>query len=85
MALIVNISEAKANLSQLLARVIAGEQVIIGKAGRPIARLVAYRQDEEPRVLGGSWEGAVTMAADFDALSSEILDAFEGGTDEPAP
>lgn len=86
MAVVVNISEAKANLSRLLARVGDGEEILIGKAGKPIAKLVAYHADDEPRTLGGAWEGAVEIADDFDTLPSDLLDAFEGrGPDEPAP
>ena len=46
---ITNISEAKANLSKLIERVQRGEEVVIGKAGQPVARLVPYSQDLRPR------------------------------------
>jgi prevent-host-death family protein len=78
MGRIVTVTEAKAQLSRLLAAVEAGERVVIGRAGRPVAVLTPYREDPEPRVLGG-WEGAVWMAEDFDApLPDELLRHFEG-------
>lgn len=73
---ITNISEAKANLSRLLQEVQQGKEVIIGKAGRPIATLNAYRVDTSPRKLGGSWEGKVHMADDFDQTTDAVIDAF---------
>lgn len=75
--MIVNIHEAKTQLSRLLERVAAGEEVIIGKAGRPVARLVPYAERAEPRAPG-RWRDRVRIAADFDTTSEEILSAFEG-------
>ena len=49
---VTNISEAKAQLSALLEKVLAGEEVIIGKAGRPVAKLVRYERSEKPRRPG---------------------------------
>jgi prevent-host-death family protein len=72
----VNIHEAKTHLSRLLARVAAGEEVIISKAGKPLARLVPYGKPARNRVAGQD-KGLVKIAADFDApLPDEILDAF---------
>jgi prevent-host-death family protein len=48
---ITNISEAKASLSQLVEKVLKGEEVIIGKAGKPVAKLVPYDHDSSPRDL----------------------------------
>lgn len=73
----VNVHEAKTHLSRLLERVAAGEEIVIAKAGRPVARLVAYQEDDEPRTLGG-WEGQVWMAEDFDELPPDLLAAFYG-------
>jgi prevent-host-death family protein len=72
----VNIHEAKTHLSRLVERVEAGEEVVIARAGRPVARLVPYRARREPRRPGG-WEGRVTMAPDFDDPIPDLLDAFE--------
>jgi len=75
--MLVNIHEAKTHLSSLLERVARGEEIIIGKAGKPIAKLVPYQETLEPRTLGG-WEGRVWMADDFDELPEEIAAAFRG-------
>jgi prevent-host-death family protein len=75
---IVNIHEAKTTLSQLLESVLAGEEVVISKAGTPLARLVPYHINKKPR-SPGYWQGQVTMAEDFDeALPPEILSGFMG-------
>jgi len=73
----VNVYEAKTHLSQLLDRAAAGEEIIIARAGRPIARLVALAEPPVRRVSGG-WRGKVRMAADFDELPDEIGAAFRG-------
>lgn len=74
----VNIHEAKTHLSRLLARVAAGEEVVIAKAGKPLARLVPYRALSEPRKPGLA-AGLVDIADDFDApLAEEALRDWEG-------
>ncbi len=74
----VNIHEAKTNLSRLLLRVAAGEEVIISKAGKPLARLVPYRKLKAARPLGLD-QGAYSVPADFNSpLPDDLLDAFEG-------
>lgn len=74
--MLVNIHEAKTQLSQLLARVEAGEEIVIARAGRPIARLCRY-DAPEGRQLGRD-AGALVVPDDFDApLPDEILDGFE--------
>lgn len=73
---ILNVHEAKTHLSRLLDRVEAGEDVIIARAGRPIARLVPIRQGR--RLLGGD-QGRVWVADDFDApLPDSLIASFEG-------
>lgn len=77
MTRVVNVTEAKAQLSRLLDEAAAGKRVLIGKAGRPVAVLLAYDTDPEPRTLGG-WEGRVWIAEDFDdPLPDEIQRHFE--------
>jgi prevent-host-death family protein len=72
----VNIHEAKTHLSRLLERVAMGEEVIIAKAGKPIARLVAL-DDQPPKRLLGSAKGKFTVPDDFnDPLPNEIEDLF---------
>jgi prevent-host-death family protein len=77
--MIVNVHEAKTQLSRLLERVAAGEEVIIGKAGRPVARLVPYVETPQRRVPG-RWRNRVRIAADFDVTPEEIVAAFEGSS-----
>ena len=73
----VNIHEAKTHLSKLLARVREGEEIIIAKAGSPVARLIPVVQ-RPARRLPGSAKGRVTIAPDFDApLPEAILEEFE--------
>ena len=73
------ISEAKANLSKLIAKVLRGQEVIIGKAGKPVAKLVPYELELKPRELGvGNWHGQILIADDFDDLSENILQLFTG-------
>ncbi len=72
-----NIHETKTHLSKILARVQAGEEVVIAKAGAPIARIVPIRK--RGRRQPGTEKGKFWMADDFDApLPDEILDQFEG-------
>jgi len=72
----VNIHEAKTHLSRLLEKVAHGDEVVIAKAGTPVARLVPISR-ERTRTLGVD-EGLVSIAADFDApLPDEVLADFE--------
>ena len=73
-----NIDEARTEFSKLVDRAEAGEEIIIAKAGRPVARLVPFEASTARRKPGG-WEGKVWVADDFDApLPDEIQSAFEG-------
>lgn len=74
----VNIHEAKTHLSSLLVQVQAGKQIVITRAGRPIAKLVPYEGKPERLRAPGGWEGRVWVAPDFDVLPDDVLDAFEG-------
>jgi prevent-host-death family protein len=72
----VNVHEAKTHLSRLLQRVAAGEEIIISRAGKPIARLVPIRQ-AVTRTFGID-RGLFEIPDDFDAaLPPEVLAAFE--------
>lgn len=76
---IVNTHEAKTNLSRLLEGVEHGEEVVIARANRPVARLVPF---DAPHVARkpGFLKGKIAVAADFDApLSAEVVRLFEGG------
>jgi prevent-host-death family protein len=73
----VNIHQAKTHLSQLLEDVIQGEEIIIAKAGKPIARLVAITATSQLRHRG-LLKGRIIITDDFDApLPEEILTSFE--------
>ncbi len=77
---IANISEAKAQLSALIEKVMAGEEVIIGKAGKPVARIIKYENNRQPR-RPGALKGKIKIANDFDVLPDDIAEAF-GMTDK---
>lgn len=73
----VNVHEAKTQFSRLLARVESGEEIIIAKAGKPIARLVPIAEKPNQRIAGSA-KGKVVIASDFDApLPESIIKAFE--------
>jgi prevent-host-death family protein len=75
---VTNLYEAKTNLSQLVDRAAAGEEIVIAKNGVPQARLVPLLRHAMPRKPGG-WEGLVKMSDDFDApLPDDILAGFHG-------
>lgn len=72
----VGVHEAKTNFSRLLRRVAAGEDVVICRGGRPVAKLVAVGQQGEREF--GHDEGAFAVPDDFDdALPDEVVEAFE--------
>jgi len=74
----VNIHEAKTHLSRLVERAAAGEEIVIAKAGKPMARLIPLGQPDQPRVPG-AWKGKVWIAEDFDDYDEEIQRLFEEG------
>ena len=66
----VDIDEAKTHLSRLVERVEAGEEIVIARAGRPVAKLVLYARVPGPRRLG-IWRGKVAFAPDFDQTTAK--------------
>ena len=75
---IFNLYEAKSSLSRLVDRAAAGEEIIIAKAGKPMAKLIALSRRGKRRTPGG-WKGRVVIARNFDApLPAAIRAAFEG-------
>ncbi len=79
----VGIHEAKTNLSKLIPAVQTGEEVIITKAGKPVARLIPFVEKSGQRPLG-LYRGKVTLHGDLlEPLPGEILDDFWPGTGEP--
>ncbi|MBN4058988.1 type II toxin-antitoxin system Phd/YefM family antitoxin [bacterium AH-315-J04] len=76
----VNVHEAKTHFSRLLERIAQGEEIIIAKSGKPMARLVPYFERHSPR-HGSQWKGLVRIRDDFDEpLPSEISAGFSGKT-----
>jgi prevent-host-death family protein len=70
-----NISEAKAQLSALIAMVERGDEVILAKSGKPVAKIVPYGGVAQRR-RPGSMEGEISMAPDFDRLPDDMAEAF---------
>ena len=76
-----DIAEAKVQLSALIDKALAGEEVVIGEHGKPLVRLVPFGH-ESPRDLSPRdmsvriWEGEVRIADDFDALPEALLKAL---------
>jgi prevent-host-death family protein len=74
----VNIHQAKTQFSRLVERVAAGEEIVIAKAGKPIARLVPYAPKGAIR-RPGAMRGKIRIKKNFDEpLPKEILASFEG-------
>lgn len=72
----VNVHEAKTHLSELLARVEAGEEIVVARAGKPVAKLVRHEQPREPREPG-SLRGEIVIHDNFDdPLPDDIARAF---------
>lgn len=80
--MLVNMHEAKSNLSKLVKRAADGEEIIIGRAGQPIAMLVAYRPSN-PERKPGMWKGQVWISDDFDDPDPELEALFYDGPIEP--
>ncbi len=70
-----NISQAKAELSALLEEVLKGNEVILAKAGKPIARIIPYVGAAQPR-KPGSMAGEIWISPDFDSLPDDMAEAF---------
>lgn len=66
-----NIHESKTHFSRLIEKVLNGEEVIIAKAGKPVARILPIIDDTSPRVFGLD-KGKVKIASDFDAPLPEF-------------
>ena len=76
----VNIHKAKSTLSELIKRVLEGEEVVICKSGKPVAQLIKHPEAPKRRVPG-FWKGKIKIADDFDELPEDFLEAFYGGDD----
>lgn len=73
-----NIYQAKTNLSQLVNLALSGEDVVIAKAGKPVAKLVPYMVEKKPRTFG-KFKGQISVADDFDEEDEEINKLFYDG------
>jgi prevent-host-death family protein len=79
----VNIYEAKTHFSRLIARVLAGEEIVVARAGKALIKLVPVDPPPTGRVAG-SLAGQIEIADDFDdPLPPEIQGSFEDGPLEP--
>lgn len=74
----VNIHEAKTHLSRFVREAAAGEEIVIARAGEPVARLVALAARPKPR-RPGALKGRIWVGADFDAPDPQLERAFEAG------
>lgn len=79
---IVNVHAAKTNLSRLLERAEAGEEIVIGRAGKPVAKLVRYVAPRPTRVFG-RLKGQIVIHGDFDDLDAELEQEFEESIARP--
>ena len=78
MSIVVNVHDAKTHLSRLLEDVAAGAEVVIARAGKPIARLVPVESAPRPKLLG-LLAGRIQVPDDFNApLAPDVLADFEG-------
>jgi prevent-host-death family protein len=69
----VNVHEAKTHFSKLLARASAGEEIVIAKAGKPVARLMPIGQLAVNKRVPGIDKGKIWMSKDFDVMSDRDL------------
>lgn len=72
----VGMHEAKSNLSKLVERVEAGEEIVITRRGEPAARLVPERRGGGFAGLAGAWRGRVRIAEDFDELPDDLAESL---------
>ena len=79
---IFNTHQAKSQLSQLIEMALAGEDIIIARAGKPTVKLSRYTPPKKYRTIG-KFKGKIWVANDFDAESDEINEMFYGGSIEP--
>ncbi len=77
----VNIHEAKTHLSRLIDRAVAGEEVIIGKAGKPVAILAPYKPSDKNLRKPGALKGKIKIKRGFYSADKEIEKLFYGELD----
>jgi prevent-host-death family protein len=74
---IVNMHQAKTSLSRLVARALAGEEILIARNGEPLVKLVPVPREHKPRVPG-QYKGKIWISPDFEFTDEEIAELFEG-------
>ncbi len=79
---IVNVHAAKTNLSRLLTQVEAGQEIVIARAGRPVARLVPFVEEPRRRWFG-AMKGEIRILPGFEAADTEIQRDFDESIDRP--
>jgi prevent-host-death family protein len=70
-----NVSESNAELSSLIDEVLKGNEVVVAKSGKPVARLLPYDRPSKPREPG-ALAGPIRIAEDFDVLPTDIAESF---------
>lgn len=75
---VTNVHEAKTHFSKLIARVADGEEIVIAKAGKPVARLVPY-SEAAPKRKPGAWKGKVKILPGFYGPDKELEELFYSG------
>jgi prevent-host-death family protein len=78
-----NIREAQAHMEVILKRVAAGEEIVIVNRGKPVARLVPYKEAPKPRRKPGSMKGKIWISPDFDKPDPELEALFYDSPIEP--
>lgn len=73
----VNMHEAKSQLSNLVEEALSGEEIFIARAGRPLVKLVPLQRDMGVRTPG-RLRGQIVVSPDFDETPTDIIDSFEG-------
>ena len=67
--------DAKTNFSRLISRAEAGEEIVVSRAGKPVAKIVAYTAPTKPRVPG-LLRGKIEIKPGFDEIPPEFIEAF---------
>ena len=80
---VIDIHEDKTHFAKLVERAAAGEEIVIGKADKPVARLGPYTAPTLPKRKPGSWKGKVKILPGFDEMDKGIEKLFSSGSIEP--
>lgn len=74
---LINIHEAKTNLSKLIAKTLNGEDIVIAKAGKPVVKMVVYKEKLKPRKIG-LLKGKIFVPDNFNDEDEEVNKLFYG-------